>query len=299
MAALDDCWDCLIIGGGPAGLTAATYLRRFHRNCLVVDAGESRARWIPESNNCPGFPDGIRGRRLLQRLHQHAESYGVTVEKGLVDRLAIDGDGFRACAGARSWRARTVILASGIKDQLPPYAWVDEAVAQRALRLCAVCDAYEATDQRIGVYGCFDKLLSHARFLRTFSTQVLLLPTDAGSEQDRQAAAAEGLTVLPPGELEFDGKHVVHRAQDGARTVLDAVYACLGSSTAAELVTAIGVQVNASGEIEVDRFQMTAVDGVYAIGDIVSGLNQIAVAFGHAAIAACHLHAGLPRVERD
>ncbi|MCQ4164099.1 NAD(P)/FAD-dependent oxidoreductase [Tahibacter harae] len=299
MAATEHCWDCLIIGGGPAGLTAATYLCRFHRSCLVVDAGESRARWIPESNNCPGFPDGIRGPRLLQRLHQHAGSYGVTLEKGLVDRVSVDGGEFVVCAGARSWRARTVILASGIKDQLPPYAWVEQAIAQRALRLCAVCDAYEATDLRIGVYGRLDKLISHARFLRTFSAQVLLLPTDAGDEQDRQAAAAAGLPILPPGELEFDGRRIAHRARAGARTVLDAVYACLGSNTAAELVTAIGARVSEAGEIEVDRYQMTAVDGVYAIGDIVSGLNQIAVAFGHAAVAACHLHAGLPRTERD
>ncbi|MDH5835308.1 NAD(P)-binding protein, partial [Luteimonas kalidii] len=61
-------FDVAVIGGGPAGLTAASYLQRFHRSCVVLDAGESRARWIPESNNCPGFPGGVSGEDLLSRL---------------------------------------------------------------------------------------------------------------------------------------------------------------------------------------------------------------------------------------
>ena len=60
--------DCLIIGGGPAGLTAAIYLRRFYRDILLVDAGRSRARLIPLTHNYPGFPDGISGPELLERL---------------------------------------------------------------------------------------------------------------------------------------------------------------------------------------------------------------------------------------
>ena len=63
--------DCLIVGGGPAGLTAATYLARFHRAFVLVDAGKSRARWIPESHNCPGFPFGVAGTALLEKLQAH------------------------------------------------------------------------------------------------------------------------------------------------------------------------------------------------------------------------------------
>ena len=61
-------YDVVVIGGGPAGLTAATYLRRFLRSVVVLDAGDSRARYIPESHNCPGFPQGVAGTELLQRM---------------------------------------------------------------------------------------------------------------------------------------------------------------------------------------------------------------------------------------
>ena len=76
--------DCLIVGGGPAGLTAATYLARFHRAFVLVDAGKSRARWIPESHNCPGFPFGVAGTALLDKLRKQADFDGATL-------IGIDG----------------------------------------------------------------------------------------------------------------------------------------------------------------------------------------------------------------
>lgn len=291
-------WDTLVIGGGPAGLTAATYLQRFHRRCIVVDTGESRARWIPESHNCPGFPDGIRGMRLLERLHEHADTYGVVVARERVESIVTDGSGFIARSATSQWRARTIVLATGITDRLPDYAWVEQAITEQALRLCAVCDAYEATDTHIAVLGPVDSVLSHARFLQTFSRRVTVLPTDDVDERARRAAQESGVRLLRRGELEFDGERISHRSDEGTRETFDTVYASLGSTTAAHLVTDLGARCNGDGEIEVDRHQMTDVDGLYAIGDVVSGLNQIAVAVGHAAIAACHIHATLPRVTR-
>ena len=73
---MDDTLDCLIIGGGPAGLTAAIYLSRFHLDIMVVDGGKSRAAWIPTSHNHAGFPDGINGEELLDRMKEQAQLYG-------------------------------------------------------------------------------------------------------------------------------------------------------------------------------------------------------------------------------
>src|SRR3982750_2015144 len=116
----DEILDCLVIGGGAAGLTAAVYLGRYKRRALVLDAGHSRLQWIPRTRNVPGFPDGIEGPELLARMRQHARRYGVPTEHVTVERLQRLDDGtFRADAGQQSWRARFVILATGARDIEP------------------------------------------------------------------------------------------------------------------------------------------------------------------------------------
>src|SRR5688500_8938070 len=95
--------DCLVVGGGPAGLTAAIYLARFRRSFRVIDAGDSRASWIPLSHNHAGFPDGISGNALLARMRAQAERYGTVIEGGEVGRLErLEGGGFAASVGERT-----------------------------------------------------------------------------------------------------------------------------------------------------------------------------------------------------
>jgi thioredoxin reductase (NADPH) len=96
MSAPPQTWDCLVVGGGPAGLTAAIYLARFRRSALVIDAGNSRAAAIPKSHNHPGFPDGISGETLLQTLRVQAEEYGAKIASGTVLSLKTTADGFAA-----------------------------------------------------------------------------------------------------------------------------------------------------------------------------------------------------------
>src|SRR4051812_3781458 len=97
--------DCLIIGGGAAGLTAAVYLGRYRRRALVLDAGESRLSWIPKTRNVPGFPEGIEGRELWRRMQRHAANYGVPTQHTRVDALQKGADGLFSARGADGeWR---------------------------------------------------------------------------------------------------------------------------------------------------------------------------------------------------
>ncbi|MBN8726262.1 MAG: NAD(P)/FAD-dependent oxidoreductase [Xanthomonadales bacterium] len=295
--------DVVVVGGGPAGLTAATYLGRFLRSCLVIDAGDSRARWIPESNNCPGFPSGVSGVELLRRLHAQAVEFGARFDAAEVRTISGSADqagGFLLDDGTRSWRARCVILATGLADKLPDVPWVADAVACGAIRLCSVCDAYEARDSCIGVYGPARDIGAHGLFLRAYSQRVYLLPdddTDGG--EDMRAAIDAGVRVLAPGgRLEFDGERCRYASSDGSPVVFDSIYPFLGSLTGTRFAAAAGAKLSDTGEIIVDRHQMTGVPGLFAIGDVVSGLNQISVAVGQAAIAATRAHAMLPFVPR-
>ncbi|MBV9883837.1 MAG: NAD(P)/FAD-dependent oxidoreductase, partial [Sphingomonadaceae bacterium] len=138
--------DCLIIGGGPAGLTAAIYLARFHLATRVIDAGNSRARWIPCTHNHAGFPDGISGEELIERMRAQAQLYGATIETERVTRLdRVEGGGFCATWGAGSVSARTILLATGTANRRPPMdeSLHDEALARGLIRYCPICDGYE------------------------------------------------------------------------------------------------------------------------------------------------------------
>lgn len=295
--ALPPVLDCLVIGGGPAGLTAATYLARFHRDILVADDGNSRARWIPASHNCPGFPFGVAGNELLARFRTHAEEYGVPVATTRIRQLTRRDRCFIASDGQREWRARTVILATGVVDRLPDIAGIEDAIAQGTIRLCAVCDAYEAGDDAIGVLAPAEVAVGHAEFLRTFSSRVCVIRSDGGGPLDedlRARAEAAGIDVCEARQLSVVGTACQVQLPDGGTRRFDTVYPVLGADNQSQLASTLGARVDAEGALEVDDHLQTTVDGLYAVGDVVSALNQIAVAVGHAAIAATAVHRRLP-----
>ena len=178
--------DCLIIGGGPAGLTAAVYLARFRRKVVVMDSGCSRASLIPASHNCPGFPDGVGGDELLERLRSQAAHYEVEIEAAEISVLKREGNVFEAMRAGDAGglldhdlpalRASTVLLATGTADVVHNIPnWI-EGVRRGLVRLCPICDAYEARDQAIAIMsGSATDGVSHALFLQTYSRKITLI----------------------------------------------------------------------------------------------------------------------------
>lgn len=296
-ASADDRLDVLVVGAGPAGLTAATYLARFHRRFALVDAGKSRARWIPTSHNCPGFPHGIGGDALLDKLRAQAEGFGVSIEDGRIERLQRDDGGFIATAAdGRAWRARFVLLATGVVDVMPAMDGPEAGIAAHAVRLCAICDGYEASDADIAVLAPVDVGIHHAAFLRSFSRTVAVVPSEAGepSPDCARVAAEAGIELLPAAvSMRCEADACVVETEAGTRR-FDTLYPVLGSDAQSRLATELGAAVDDNGELIVDARMQTSVDGIYAVGDVVSALNQISVAMGHAAIAASALHRRLP-----
>lgn len=290
--------DVAIVGAGPAGLTAALYLARFRRDTVVIDDGQSRARLIPLSHNFPGFPQGVTGEGLLARLHEELQPYAVRFEDGRASALCRDGEGFQLDVDGRAITARRVILATGIKDkgvERPNWA---RAVARGSLRLCPVCDAYEARDGRVGIIASAESGVRHARFLSRYTSRLTLcVSADSGrvSADDRAWLASAGIALIetetPRLDIDGEGQVVVHAG--GKALTFDCVYPMFGCHPRTELAQALRIECDTTGEIVTDRFQETSVAGLFAIGDVVSGLNQISVAVGQAAVAACHINAGL------
>lgn len=292
--------DCLIIGGGPGGLTAAIYLRRFHRNIMLIDKGESRLSLIPVSHNYPGFPEGVQGTALLQSLRDQLKAASGEVTHGEVTSIGRDEKSFYADWNGGRVRAHKVIMATGIVDiGLPTENW-RAAVKHGAIRLCPICDGYDVTDRRIAIVCGQDNRVAHARFMRTFSADItLLLPQDAppltGEERDQLREA--GVTWLETPALDVstpDSRTPLVHTADGQQHAFDVLYPMLGENARSRLAADLGAELGACGDLVVDTHQRTTVDGLYAIGDVVVGINQISVSTGQAAVAATNVHNQLP-----
>lgn len=294
-------YDTLIIGAGPGGLTAAIYLRRFRRDILVVDKGHSRLQLIPVTHNFPGFPAGIRGSALLDNLRCQLGNYDGCVTPGEVTALARDGELFVAAIGQQLVRARTVLLASGIADAgLPIENW-HAAVAAGAVRLCPVCDGYDVMDKRIAVVSSPANPVGHALFMRTFSARVTLfqrgeaLALDPAQRAELDQAQVRCVASPLKGIGMTDQLQPLLHTEDGETHHADVVYPMLGESARSELAAGLGADVADCQELLVDKHQQTTVPGLYAVGDVTRGLNQISVAAGQAAVAATRIHNRLPR----
>ncbi|MEA3080654.1 MAG: thioredoxin reductase [Sphingomonadales bacterium] len=286
--------DCLIVGGGPAGLTAAIYLARFHLDILVVDGGKSRAAWIPCTRNHAGFPEGIAGTELLQRMRDQACKYGAKIETEFVTKLERDGDSgiFTATWGSGSATARTVLIATGVTNRRPPMdeELHDDALARGLVRYCPICDGFEVTDKKIGVIGSDSHGVAEALFLRSFTADLTLIAPDKTMRlrpADHKKLEDAGIDCVDgPTQAVAIAKDCITVDTAEGHYTFDTIYPALGSDTHTQLAEMVGAALSNDSCIKVDSNQCTSVPGLYAAGDVVIGLDQISHAMGEGGVAA-------------
>lgn len=292
--------DILIVGAGPAGLTAALYLARYRRKVRVVHDGRSRAFWVPRSRNIPGFPDGIVGADLIARMGDHATRYGAEIFEARVDEIARgqNDEGFRArLASGVTIDARGLILATGVETNLAKLDSGDHNAAVRngVLRYCPICDGFEHSDERIAVLGSDFHGAAEAMFLRQYSRDVTLIPKwqVALTDKQRGELAASGVDILEGRVLRLDateaGMFVSIEGEAEPRR-FDTLYPAFGSTPRSELAAMLGPLTDPNGCIPFSAFSDGLLPGVYAAGDVIEGLDQISVAMGQGAMAATRLH---------
>lgn len=291
-------YDIIIVGAGPAGLTAALYAARFLRSVLVLHDAAPRAAQIPLTRNVPGHDAGIAGRDLLARMTRHAEACGAAIiEARVTDAHRHGGQFILSGAEGSTWRARALILATGVVQNQPP---LPEEVHQAAvdagvLRYCPVCDGFEHRGERIAVLGCDISGAAEALFLAGYSGDVTLLP-----RRDVELTAAErrdldraGIRVLTDAVTRFEpGKRhmLLHLEGHSEPLAFDVLYPALGSRPRGELAGLLGLHTTAAGKAAETAPFGTNIPGLYCAGDLVEGLDQISVAMGHGAVAATRAH---------
>lgn len=288
--------DCIIIGAGPAGLTAAIYLARYYLSIRLFDCGTSRAALIPCTRNHAGFPDGIKGTELLERMSDQAAKYGARRENCKVDKLERKDGLHIVHTDSGTWRARTVLLATGVVNRYPdslPRSLHDKALSQGLLRYCPVCDGYEVTDRRVAVIGTGQHGTAEALFLRGYTADLTLVSPKGDHDLDekcRARLADAGITHVagPCGGFAIEGEQLAFDTAEG-RMAFDSVYPAMGSDVRSSLAAMAGAKTSDEGCIVVDDHLQTNVPGLFAAGDVVIGLDQISHAMGQAGVAATRI----------
>ena len=285
--------DCIIVGAGPAGLTAAIYLARYHLSIRLFDSGTSRAGWIPMSHNHAGYPEGISGGDLLARMQEQAAKYGALREPKRVTELARTDGHFTVRCGDETFHARSVLLATGVvnrRHEGMEDGFHDEAMARGLIRYCPVCDGYEVTDKRVAVLGTGDHGTAEAQFLRGYTADLTLISPHGDHDLSDECSArldAAGIARVagPCSDFALDAGGIGFETGEG-RMRFDSLYPALGSDIRSGLAVACGASVSDEGCILVDDHLETDVPGLFAAGDVVVGLDQISHAMGQAGVAA-------------
>jgi thioredoxin reductase (NADPH) len=209
-----------------------------------------------------------------------------------VTRLDKIEGGFQVEWGAGCVTARKVLLATGVTNRRPPMdpKLHDDAMARGLIRYCPVCDGYEVTDKKVAVIGTGTKGVSESVFLRGFTQDITLIAPDGPHEleaDDKARIAQFGITCIdgPCTDIVAGDGTISVMTHDGSRE-FDSIYPALGSDTHTELAKQVGVEMAEDGTLPVDDHQRTSVEGLYAAGDVVLGLDQISHAMGEGGVAA-------------
>lgn len=300
-------FDALVIGGGPAGLSAALILARALRTVAIADADSSgvhaRSTWPQINRNLLGWPDGLPAAQLRELGRQQLQAYpGVTRLESHVHRIEAAAGGFCAETGNSAITARVVLLATGVEDHYPEFPGWEDYVG-RSLHWCLGCDAYEARGTHIVVIGSGTPAALDALQLRRYSKHITVL-TGAGTGAELepellQSLRTGGIAVLRGDVASAEGHDGYLKAlitSRGDRVRCDHLFSVLPASPRYKLATTLGAATDENGFLAVDTEQRTTVKGVFAAGDITRvHSHQIATAL-HEGTQAGHAmaHALLP-----
>jgi thioredoxin reductase (NADPH) len=285
-------YDAVIIGGGCAGLSAAIYLGRSRRETLLIHSGHSMVKWEQDVQNYLGFPDGISGSDLLRKGFAQVRRFGVDVADDEIHMLKRDHTGaFELVGGAGRYLARRVLLATGLTHLPPDMPGVKDCLG-KSLFFCKDCDAYRVQGQRILIVGRNNEAADYALGMLTFSDKVFVCTN--GNIASWDAAHAEWLSEyrIPVMHrsieaMSHEGGHVSDVTfDDGESLWVQAVFTTRGDVYHHELAEAVGVRLDADGQITVDGDMRTSMPGLYAAGCVTPANCQIIIAAGQGATAA-------------
>ena len=290
----EEIYDIIIVGGGPAGLTAAIYAARHNNKTLVLEGNKVggktlEAHWV---ENYPGFPDGISGPDLMDLMRKQADKFGAEFSTETVVAIADFGEMKMLTTRKGIRQAKAVIVATGIAKKSLSVTGENEFKG-RGVSYCGICDGPFFREKTVAIVGGGHEAVHDIEVLGESASKVYAIPGKKGYSED--FPELEHIKKDPKVEFIYDanvteigGSDFVEymKLDNGQEVKLDGVFIILEHISTSNILSDVGIDTDAGGCILTDRDQKTNVDGLYAAGDCCCRGMQIVTATGMGAQAA-------------
>ncbi len=307
---IDAPYDCIIIGAGPAGLSASLFLARYLHRTLTFHHNSPRNEYAHGIHGFLGH-HGIRPNELLARGRDEVTTHGGLIVEACVNTVEkISSERFRVVVDSegtepKTFEARRLLLATGLRDLTPDCPGFREFYGS-SVHHCPDCDGYEVKDKRVAVLARGDNSAAFTANLLTWTGRLTLLTDQSEiSKQDRTKLAALDVAIRTEGVVGLEGDTSTRQLQrvlfaEGEPLECDALFFNLGTELATDFHETLGCRLDPEcGLLWVDDTQQTSVEGVYAAGDITPRSQLAVVAAAEGAMAAIHIHRSLVPKERQ
>lgn len=297
-------YDCIVIGAGPAGLSASLFLARYLHRTLTFHHNSPRNEYAHGIHGFLGH-DGIRPGELLARGRDEVTSYGGLIIEACVSSVEkISSERFRVVVEAegtelRAFEARRLLLATGLRDLTPDCPGFREFYGS-SVHHCPDCDGYEVKDKRVAVLARGDNAAGFTANLLTWTRHITLLTDQSElSKEDRAKLAALDVAIRTEGVVALEGDTSAGQLErvvfaEGEPLECDSLFFNLGTELATDFHETLGCRLDPEcGLLWVDDTQQTSIEGVYAAGDITPRSQLAVVAASEGAMAAIHIHRSL------
>ncbi|MFC6763637.1 NAD(P)/FAD-dependent oxidoreductase [Natrinema soli] len=297
-------YEVVVVGGGPAGLSAALYNTRLGHSTALVQRGGGRAAMMREVHNVVGVTEDVTGNEFLETGREQLADYGCDLYRDVVSAASETEDGrFRVCGTNADYVAESLVLATGFDDITPEPPLPRTG---RGLHYCLHCDAYMFVDEPVYVMGYNDSAAYVAMIMLNFTDDVDLVTRNHEPTWSKETATMlenhpievikEGVTGVRNGS---DGWLEALEFEDGTRREYRGGFAMYGAEYHNGLAAELGCELNDDGTVDVDDHGQTSVEGVYAVGDLTPGHNQVPIALADGARAGISIHWRLREFPRD
>ena len=275
-------YDCIVIGKGPAGITASIYMKRSNLNCLVIGKSESALMKTNRIENYYGFPNSISGKELFFYGTKQAENLKIEMKEEEVISIEMR-ENFIVKTRDNEYEGKTILIATGTGRKVPSIKGIKQFEG-KGISYCAICDSFFYRNKNVAVLGSGDYAMHEAEVLKPVAKSVVLITNGKETVQNRNNSFEEIETPIE----EIMGESTVSEVRfiDGTNLKVEGIFVAEGIASSSDFARKLGIVLDETGKnIKVNQNMETNIPGVYAAGDCTGGILQISKAIYEGTVA--------------